>query len=171
MPPEAVLEPRVDRPDKRAGGSAEVRDPLDKDRARETGARVVRNSVDTHHRVCAPLRDAAIELAAIGLAYFVFAKVGLALASINPSATPIWPPTGLALAAVILWGYRVWPAIFLAALIANVTTLGSIYVSLAIALGNTFEWVWSAVIWSTAGPKGAHLRDPAAANSASRYSA
>ena len=82
-----------------------------------------------------------IELIAVGLAYFVLAKAGLALASINPSATPIWPPTGLALAVAILWGYRAWPAIFLAALIANITILGSIYVSSAIALGNTFEWV------------------------------
>ncbi len=130
----------MDRFDTRAGGSAEDRDPLDKDRAPETGARGVRNSVRrlASSGVRAFARS-AIELAAIGLAYFVFAKVGLALASINPSATPIWPPTGLALAAIILWGYRVWPAIFLAALIANVTTAGSIYTSLAIALGNTLE--------------------------------
>lgn len=81
------------------------------------------------------------ELVCIGIAYFAFAKVGLALASINPSATPIWPPTGLALAAVMLRGYRVCPAIFLAALLANETTAGSIYTSLAIALGNTLESV------------------------------
>ncbi|MET3302204.1 MASE1 domain-containing protein [Bradyrhizobium diazoefficiens] len=51
-------------------------------------------------------------LVAIGVIYFVLAKGGLALASVHPSATPIWPPTGLALAAVLLWGYRTWPAIF-----------------------------------------------------------
>ncbi|HEX2114225.1 MAG TPA: MASE1 domain-containing protein, partial [Alphaproteobacteria bacterium] len=79
------------------------------------------------------------EIAAIALAYFVFAKIGLSLASINPSATPIWPPTGIALAAVILWGYRVWPAIFVAALAANVTTAGTLYTSIAIALGNSLE--------------------------------
>jgi len=81
----------------------------------------------------------AIELVGIGVAYFVFAKVDLALASITPSATPIWPPTGLALAAVMLCGYRVWPAIFAAAWLANATTAGSLYTSSAIALGNTFE--------------------------------
>src|SRR6266478_10124314 len=59
------------------------------------------------------------ELLVIGVAYFVLAKVGLTLASIHPSATPIWPPTGLALAAVLLRGLRVWPAIFLAALAAR----------------------------------------------------
>ena len=78
-------------------------------------------------------------LAILGVVYFVLAKVGLAVASINPSASPIWPPTGLALAAVLLWGYRVWPAIFVAAFAVNVTTAGSLGTSLAIALGNSLE--------------------------------
>jgi signal transduction histidine kinase/ActR/RegA family two-component response regulator len=81
----------------------------------------------------------AIELLAIGVAYFAFAKLGLALASVHPSATPIWPPTGLALAAVMLRGYRIWPAILLAAWLANATTAGSLATSFAIALGNTLE--------------------------------
>ena len=81
----------------------------------------------------------AVELGGIAAVYFVVAKLGLALASINPSATPIWPPTGLALAAVLLWGYRVWPAVFVAALLANATTAGSIYTASLIALGNTLE--------------------------------
>jgi two-component sensor histidine kinase len=81
----------------------------------------------------------ALELAGVAVAYFVVAKLGLTLASINPSATPIWPPTGLALAAVLLWGYRVCPAVFLAALLANATTAGSIYTASLIALGNTLE--------------------------------
>jgi two-component sensor histidine kinase len=80
-----------------------------------------------------------LDLLVVGAAYFALAKLGLTLASINPSATPIWPPTGLALAAVLLRGYRVWPAIFLAAFAANESTAGSVYTSAAIALGNTFE--------------------------------
>src|SRR6266702_1416033 len=65
-------------------------------------------------------------LIGIGLTYFVLAKIGLALALIHPSASTIWPSTGFALAAIVLWGYRAWPAIFLAAMIANVTAAGSI---------------------------------------------
>ena len=80
-------------------------------------------------------------LIAIGLAYFALAKTGLTLASIHPSASPIWPPTGLALAAVLLCGYRIWPAIFLGAVIANVTTAGSVTTAVAIATGNTLEAV------------------------------
>src|SRR3981081_3963086 len=81
----------------------------------------------------------AAELAGIAIAYLALAKFGLALASLHPSATPIWPPTGFALAVVLLRGYRVWPAIFIAALVANATTAGSITTSAAIAAGNTLE--------------------------------
>ncbi|UPK39370.1 MASE1 domain-containing protein [Bradyrhizobium sp. 186] len=91
-------------------------------------------------------------LVAIGVIYFVLAKGGLTLASIHPSATPIWPPTGVALAAVLLWGYRTWPAIFIAAMIANATTAGSVATAIAIATGNTLEAVVGAYLvnrWSS----------------------
>jgi len=81
------------------------------------------------------------ELVSVALIYFVCAKAGLALASINPSATPIWPPTGFALAVLILRGAGLWPAVFLGALVANATTAGSLYTSCAIATGNTLEAV------------------------------
>src|SRR5262249_40907575 len=76
---------------------------------------------------------------AVGIAYFLLAKLGLQLASHNPSATPVWPPTGFALAMVLLFGQRVWPAVFAGALFANATTAGSLVTSLAIATGNTLE--------------------------------
>jgi integral membrane sensor domain MASE1 len=75
-----------------------------------------------------------VELLGIGLAYFGCAKAGLLLASVNPSTTPIWPATGLALAAVLLLGYRISPAILLAAFLANAATGGSIATS-ALNLG------------------------------------
>src|SRR5882757_11488933 len=90
-------------------------------------------------------------LIGIGLTYFVLAKSGLALALIHPSASTIWPPTGFALAAVVLWGYRAWPAIFLAAMIANATAAGSIGTAISIATGNSLEALVGAVlinIWS-----------------------
>ena len=89
-----------------------------------------------------------VELCAIGAAYYVLAKGGLALASLHPSATPIWPPTGFALAMVLLRGYRVWPAIFLGALIANATTAGSLATSVAIGAGNALEGVVGAFLVS-----------------------
>ena len=85
-------------------------------------------------------------LGAVGAVYFGLAKAGLVLASIHPSASPIWPPTGFALAALLLWGYRLWPAIFAAAFAANALTAGSLYTSAAIGAGNTLEALLSAWI-------------------------
>src|SRR5262245_45475532 len=82
-----------------------------------------------------------VALLLVGFAYFALAYLGLRLASINPSATPIWPPTGFAIAAILLWGYRIAPAIFIGALLINQLTAGSIFTSLAIAGGNTLEAV------------------------------
>ena len=81
----------------------------------------------------------ALELCIVGAVYIVLAKIGLALASINPSASPIWPPSGFALAAVMLRGYRIWPAVMVGAFVANATTAGSLATALAIGAGNTLE--------------------------------
>ena len=80
-------------------------------------------------------------LLVVAAGYYALAKLGLRLASINPSASPIWPPTGLALAAVLLGGLRIWPAIFIGAFAANATTAGTLETSALIALGNTLESV------------------------------
>src|SRR5215467_2340319 len=88
-----------------------------------------------------PLGSAVVALILVGLAYFTLAYLGLRLASINPSATPIWPPTGFAIAAILLWGYRIAPAIFIGAFLINQLTAGSVFTSLAIAGGNTLEAV------------------------------
>jgi len=83
----------------------------------------------------------AATLVAVAAAYFIFAKLGLTLASVNPSASPIWPPTGIALAAVLLGGLRVWPAILAGAFAANAATAGTLETAAVIAVGNTLEAV------------------------------
>jgi diguanylate cyclase (GGDEF)-like protein len=86
-------------------------------------------------------------MAGLAVVYFVAAKLGLRLAFVNPSATPVWPPTGIALAAFLIVGARAWPAIFVGAFLANVTTAGSIATSIGIALGNTLEgWLGAALV-------------------------
>lgn len=71
--------------------------------------------------------------------YFAAGKLGLSLAFAHPSASLVWPPTGIALALFLVVGYRVWPAIALGAFLVNVTTAGTVLTSLAIAVGNTLE--------------------------------
>jgi len=78
--------------------------------------------------------------------YFTSAKLSLNLAFINASASAVWPPTGIAIAALVVLGYRFWPAIFLGAFLANFTTAGTFLTSLGIATGNTLEGVVGAYL-------------------------
>src|SRR5215472_15913391 len=75
----------------------------------------------------------------VTLIYFVVGKFGLMLASLHASASPIWPSAGIALAAILVLGYRVWPAVFIGAFLVNVTNAGDLATSVAIATGNTLE--------------------------------
>jgi len=75
----------------------------------------------------------------LAVIYFIVGKFGLMLASLHASASPVWPSAGIALAAILLFGYRVWPAIFVSAFLVNVTTAGNVATSFAIAIGNTLE--------------------------------
>ena len=77
----------------------------------------------------------------VTVSYFIAGKLGLTLASLNASASPVWPPAGIALAALLLLGYRVWPAILVGAFLVNVTTAGNLATSFAISTGNTLEAV------------------------------
>jgi signal transduction histidine kinase len=90
-------------------------------------------------------KEAAI---ALGLAavYFVAGKLGLRLAFVHSSATAVWPPTGIGLAACLVLGTRIWPGIFLGAFLVNVTTEGSWGTSAGIASGNTLESVVGAFL-------------------------
>jgi integral membrane sensor domain MASE1/serine phosphatase RsbU (regulator of sigma subunit) len=78
-------------------------------------------------------------IAAVAAAYYAAAKLGLDLAFTTPSVTAVWAPTGIALAAVILGGYRMWPGVALGAFLANAWTDVPLYTALGITLGNTLE--------------------------------
>ena len=78
-------------------------------------------------------------IGALALIYFIAGKLALRLAFLHASASPVWPPAGIALAALLVLGFRVWPAIFVGAFLVNLTTLGNILTSLGIASGNTLE--------------------------------
>ncbi|MGB1697613.1 MAG: CHASE domain-containing protein [Thermoplasmatota archaeon] len=73
-----------------------------------------------------------------------------AFAQIHASASPVWPPTGIAIAILLLGGRRLLPAIFVGAFLFNVVTSGHWQASLLIAVGNSAEaWLvaWIASKW------------------------
>lgn len=76
-------------------------------------------------------------LAAVALLYVATAKFGLLLAFSTKQVTALWPPTGVAFAGLVLLGTRAWPAVFLGAFLANVTTDESLLTAAGIAVGNT----------------------------------
>lgn len=86
----------------------------------------------------------ALTLVGLGVVYVAAGKLGLSLAFVNESASAVWPPTGIAIAACLLLGFRVWPAVALGAFAVNFTTSGSVIAAAAIAAGNTVEGVTAA---------------------------
>ncbi|HET7750392.1 MAG TPA: MASE1 domain-containing protein, partial [Terriglobales bacterium] len=85
-------------------------------------------------------------LAGLAAVYFVAGRLGLALAFVNRSATAVWAPTGIALAAFLVLGYRFWPGILAGAFFVNLATSGGIAISAGIAIGNTLEGLIGAYV-------------------------
>ena len=87
---------------------------------------------------------------AIGLAvaatYVIAARVGFQFAFLAEQVTTVWAPTGIALAALLLWGRSLWPAIWLAAFVANLGTGAPVWAAAGIAAGNTLEAVAAASV-------------------------
>lgn len=83
--------------------------------------------------------DVLKTMAVLAGVYFVAGKLGLQLAYLHASATAVWPCTGIAIAAMLIYGYRVWPGILVGAFFVNLLTAGNVETSLGISVGNTLE--------------------------------
>jgi PAS domain S-box-containing protein len=103
----------------------------------------------------------SVKLVFVTAAYFAAGKLGLSLAYVNESASAVWPPAGIAVAALLVLGPRAAVAVFAGALLTNVTTSGSAVASIAIAGGNTLEAVAAAwLVNRFAGGVAAFTRTP-----------
>jgi PAS domain S-box-containing protein len=80
-----------------------------------------------------------LRVAALAIVYYAAARIGLSYASIGHSISLVWPPTGVALAALLALGYRFWPGVALGAFLANASTPVSLTTAAGIAVGNTLE--------------------------------
>ena len=90
-------------------------------------------------RLKGPLERLVLVAVVAGL-YYGAAKLGLSLAYANSSVTAVWAPTGIALAALVLVGFRALPGVALGAFLANVSTGNlPLLVVCGITLGNTLE--------------------------------
>ncbi|MEM7110496.1 MAG: MASE1 domain-containing protein [Bacteroidota bacterium] len=99
-------------------------------------------------RLRATLKSTDLRIILVVILYYVSAQVGLSLSFPISKAAPLWPPAGLALALIILAGYRTWPAITIGSFIANALvflnlqiefSFGLISSLVVVAVGNTLE--------------------------------
>ena len=88
------------------------------------------------NRSRAHARDVVLFLIVSG-AYIGAAKLGLALDVSHGVITPVWAPSGIALAALLILGVRFWPAVAVGAFVANATSDASLGVAAGITVGNT----------------------------------
>jgi len=93
-------------------------------------------------------RSTDLRIVIVAVLYYISAQIGLWLSFPESKAAPLWPPAGLALALIILTGYRTWPAVTIGSLIANSLVFlnvetelspGLISALVVIAIGNTLE--------------------------------
>ncbi len=84
----------------------------------------------------------------VAVLYIACAKLGLALAVRAAQVSAVWPPTGFALAAIVILGRRAIPGIFLGALAANASASEPLWVAAGIAAGNTLEAMAGAALLS-----------------------
>src|SRR6187401_2058523 len=97
-------------------------------------------AVDAHSRLAIFLRLRTFAaVLAVTAAYFGAAKLGLSMAVTAEQVSAVWPPTGIALAAIVIYGHRIWPGIWFGAFMANITASELINTAFGIALGNTLE--------------------------------
>ena len=80
-----------------------------------------------------------VRISVVGLAYFVLARLGLEFAVIAANISPVWPPSGLALGALIVGGRRLWPGVAVGALAAAISAGASPLAAALMATGNTLE--------------------------------
>lgn len=96
-----------------------------------------------------PGREPNIQVAravAVALAYFVAAQAGLAFAVVGNTVTLVWPPSGIALVAILTFGYRMVPGIFAGAFLANSVAGLSPLLAAGIATSNTGEALIGALL-------------------------
>jgi signal transduction histidine kinase len=82
----------------------------------------------------------------LGATYHLVARLGLLMANVQPNTSPVWPPTGIALAALLLLGIRYWPGITLGVFLGYLLNNNSLDVTMGLAVGNTLEAVIAAIL-------------------------
>lgn len=85
------------------------------------------------------LSSLLLKIATLAVVYHVAARLGLRMAYVQINTSPVWPPTGIALAALLAFGIKLWPGVTLGVLLGSLLTGAPLNLALGMALGNTLE--------------------------------
>ena len=86
-----------------------------------------------------PVLKYLLKLLALGVVYRLGVVIGLSMAYVQSNTSPVWPPTGIAIAALLLFGWQLWPAITLAVFLGSLLTGAPLTLAIGMAIGNTLE--------------------------------
>ncbi|KAA0265628.1 MAG: GAF domain-containing protein, partial [Chloroflexi bacterium] len=81
----------------------------------------------------------SLKIITLAVVYHLAARVGLKMAYVQYNTSPVWPPTGIALAALLIFGYNIWPGISLGVLLGSLLTGADPVVAVGITIANTLE--------------------------------
>jgi signal transduction histidine kinase/DNA-binding response OmpR family regulator/integral membrane sensor domain MASE1/HPt (histidine-containing phosphotransfer) domain-containing protein len=98
------------------------------------------------HRGGKALFQLILSILALGATYAIIGKLSLGLAFANSNVSAVWPPTGIAVAALLLGGLRLWPGVAIGALTANLLNGASLEASTLITVGNTLAPIIAVVL-------------------------
>ncbi len=86
-----------------------------------------------------PVLKYLLKLLALAVIYRLGVVIGLSMAYVQSNTSPVWPPTGIAIAALLLFGWRLWPAITLTVILGSLLTGAPLTLAIGMAIGNTLE--------------------------------
>lgn len=86
-----------------------------------------------------PILRYFVEIAGLAIIYHLTARLGLQMAYVQQNTSPVWPPSGIALAALLIFGIRDWPGITLGVVFGSLLTGAPLGLSVGIGIANTLE--------------------------------
>lgn len=87
-----------------------------------------------------------LKITALAVVYHLAVRVGLMTAYVQPNTSPVWPPTGIAFAALLIFGVELWPGVALGVFAGSLYTGAPLDMALGMTLGNTLEAVMAAIL-------------------------
>ena len=86
-----------------------------------------------------------LKVVVLALVYHLAARVGLQLAYVQINTSPVWPPTGIALAALLTFGIEIWPGVALGVMLGSLLTGAPWSIAVGLTMGNTLEALAGAI--------------------------